>query len=341
MKKLEYKTDIFTGIRSSGQLTIGNVMGAVHPILKCIEDENPEQKPLVFVADLHALTDGEPKDTQSQVLGIIKTYMALGLDESKADIFIQSHIAAEVAELDLYLSRLVTLAELMRVPTLKEKLKGGENEVNANLLLAMYPVMMASDILLQQSRRIPVGQDQTSHIEMARYFATKFNKRYGETFYIPTMFTYGNSISVKSLTGTGKKMSKSEPNGAIILDDDINISLKKVKRAQTAFAGEKSDSLEALIDIGRFVAKDEKEVEVLNTVIDKHFAGENVMGEFKGIVSDYLERFLKNYQDKRASYSDEYILEFVKKGNSIAKENAQQTLRDVREAMGMKFVPTV
>ena len=338
MSKVEYKADIFTGIRSSGQLTIGNVMGAVHPILKCIEDEKPDQKPLVFVADLHALTDGEPDETQSQVLDIIKTYMALGLDETKADIFIQSHIASEVAELNVYLSRLVTLAELMRVPTLKDKLRSGENEANANLLLAMYPVMMASDILLQQSRRIPVGEDQTSHIEITRYFAKKFNKRYGETFYIPTMFTYGNSISVKSLSGTGKKMSKSEPNGAIILDEDISVSLQKVKRAQTAFAGEKSDSLESLIDIGRFVAKDEQEVEKLNTVIEKHFAGENVMGDFKALVSEYLERFLREYQEKRSSYTDEYVLEFVKKGNDIAKKNAQETLKSVRDAMGMKFV---
>ena len=182
MSKIEYKTDIFTGIRSSGRLTIGNLMGAVHPILKCIEDEKSKQKPLVFVADLHALTDGEPKETQDQVLNVIRTYMALGLDETKANIFIQSHIVKEVSEMSLYLSRLVTLAELMRVPTLKEKLKSGENEVNANLLLAMYPVMMASDILLQQSLRVPVGEDQTSHIEMAKYFARKFNKKYGETF---------------------------------------------------------------------------------------------------------------------------------------------------------------
>ncbi len=341
MSKIEYKTDIFTGIRSSGRLTIGNLMGAVHPILKCIEDEKPKQKPLVFVADLHALTDGEPKETQDQVLNVIRTYMALGLDETKANIFIQSHIVKEVSEMSLYLSRLVTLAELMRVPTLKEKLKSGENEVNANLLLAMYPVMMASDILLQQSLRVPVGEDQTSHIEMAKYFARKFNKKYGETFVVPGMFTYGNSVKVKSLSGSGKKMSKTEPNGAIILDDDIEISLKKIKKAQTAFAGENSDSLEALIDIGRFVAKDEEELEDLNIIINKHFAGENVMGEFKNIVSEYVGRFLQQYQEKRDSYTDEYILKFISKGNDIAKQNAEETLKSVRSAMGMKYTSSI
>lgn len=334
---MENFVDIFTGIRTSGNLTIANVIGAVQPILECLENEKPEQKPLVFAADLHALTDGEPSDTQTKVIDTIRSYMALGLDDSKANIFIQSAIIKEVGEMNIYLSRLMSLSEIMRVPTLKDKLKRGQRVTSSTLLLAMYPVMMASDILLQKTARVPVGEDQMAHLEVTRDLAKKFNKRYGEVFPIPSILSVGKPARVKSLNGSGKKMSKTDPNGAILLDDDIAISLKKVKRAQTAFAGETSDSLDALIEIGKFVARTDEESKRIGNIIVSHFAGDNVMGEFKTVLCEYLESYLSEYQEKKKSYTDEYILEFVAKGNKIAKENAEKTLKDMREAMGMEY----
>jgi len=335
MKNIKYKVDVFTGIRSTGGLTIANAIGAVSPIVK-LQKEDEIGRPMVFVADLHALTDAEPKDTQKYVLDVVKDYISLGLDPERNDIFVQSYLIQEISELNLYLSRLLTISELMRVPTLKEKLKVGQNESNANALLAMYPIMMASDILLQQSKYIPVGEDQVAHIEITRVLAQKFNKKYGEIFALPKVLSLGVPVRVKSLNGNGK-MSKTDPSGAILLDDSIEISLNKVKRAQTAFAGEKSESLDSLVLIGEFVGN-EKEREDIQAIMKRHYGGESVMGELKSVISTGLERFLKDFQKKKASLRDEDILEKVKNDGEIARRNAKETLSEVRKAMGLKFV---
>lgn len=335
MKNTEYKVEVFTGIRPSGGLTIANAIGAVNPIVK-LQSENEITSTMVFVADLHALTDGEPKETQENVIDVVKDYIALGLDPKKNNIFVQSFLVQEIAELNIYLSRLITLAELMRVPTLKEKLKSGQVESNANALLAMYPIMMASDILLQKSEYVPVGEDQVAHIEITRVLAQKFNKKYGELFPLPKVLSLGKPIRVKSLNGKGK-MSKTDPSGAILLDDLIEISLNKIKRAQSAFAGEKSDTLDTLVLIGEFVAN-EKEKEEISNIMKKHYDGENVMGDLKSVIMIALKRYLENFQKKKASLSDEEILEKIKKDGVLAKKNAQDTLTEIRKALGMKYI---
>lgn len=335
MVNTDYKVKVFTGIRPSGGLTIANAIGAVNPIVK-IQEEEESVNTMVFVADLHALTDAEPKDTQKNVIDVVKDYISLGLDINRNRIFVQSFLTQEIAELNLYLSRLVTIAELMRVPTLKEKIKKGQNESNASALLAMYPIMMASDILLQKSEYVPVGEDQVAHIEITRVLAQKFNKKYGNIFPLPKVLSLGKPLRIKSLNGNGK-MSKTDPNGAILLDDPIEVSLNKVKKAQTAFAGEKSESLDSLVLIGEFVGN-EKEREEIQSIMKRHYEGENVMGDLKVVISAGLERFLKEFQEKKASLKDGDILKKVQSDGEVARENAKETLREVRMAMGLKFV---
>ncbi len=335
MKKVEYKVEVFTGIRPSGGLTIANAIGAVNPIVK-LQNEEEIGNTMVFVADLHALTDGEPNETQGHVLDVVKDYIALGLDPKRNSIFVQSSLIQEIGELNLYLSRLVTIAELMRVPTLKEKIKKGQNESNANSLLAMYPIMMASDILLQRSEYVPVGEDQVAHIEITRVLAQKFNKKYGETLPLPKVLSLGAPVRVKSLNGNGK-MSKSDPSGAILLDDPIEVSLNKIKRAQTAFAKESSDSLDALIMIGEYVSNEE-EKEQLKGIIKRHYEGENVMGEFKSALSIPLERFLTEFQSKKNEISNQDIEKKIIEDCAIAKKNAQETISMVRKAMGLRYI---
>lgn len=330
-----YKVDVFTGIRPSGGLTIANVIGSVHSIVK-LQNENEIGRPLVFVADLHGLTDKEPKETQNLVLDIVRDYITLGLDVKKNDIFVQSQITPLIAELNLYISRLVSISELLRIPTLKEKMRSGESETSVNALLAMYPVMMASDILIQRAKYVPVGDDQVAHIEFARMVARKFNKRYGEVFPIPKLLSLGEPLRIVSLNGKGK-MSKTDPNNAILLDDPIQVSLSKIKKAQSAFAGETSDTLDTIITIGKFVGN-EKEVKEIEEIMKKHFAGENVMGQLKEVVNIGLERYLTDFQKRKALLKDEYILEVIEKGKKVAIENAKNTLSDVRKAMGLKFV---
>jgi len=335
MKKVEYKVDVFTGIRPSGGLTIGNVIGSVNTIVQ-LQKKNEIGRPMVFVADLHALTDAEPKDTQNRVLDVVKDYIALGLDPNICDIFIQSQLIQEISELNIYLSRLITISELLRVPTLKEKIKKDIDVSNASLLLAMYPVMMTSDILLQKSKYVPIGEDQVAHVEMARYFARKFNKVYGETLPIPNVLSLGKPIRIKSLTGEGK-MSKSSPNGAILIDDPVNISINKVKKAQTAFAGEITESLESLVKIGMFVSNDEEKKQI-EDIMKRHMDGGSVMGELKEVISSALEKYLIDFQKKKASISDSEVESIVEKGRNVAKENAKSTIQEVRKAMGLKYL---
>ncbi len=335
MKEVKYKTEVFTGIRPSGGLTIANDIGSVHTIVT-LQNSKEIGRPMVFVADLHALTDAESKDTQKYVLDVVKDYIALGLNPSQCDIFVQSQLVEEIAELNLYLSRLISISELLRVPTLKEKIKNNMDVSNASVLLAMYPIMMASDILLQKSEYVPVGEDQVAHVEMARYLARKFNKAYGNTIPIPNVLSLGKPIRIKSLVGEGK-MSKSNPSGAILLDDPIDISLGKIKRAQTAFAGEMSDSLESLVLVGEFVS-DEQESKNIGEIMKRHMKGENVMGELKGIIVIALERYLKEFQSKKSKISDSDVLNMVKKGSHIAKANARETIQEVRDAMSLKYI---
>lgn len=335
MGKLNYKTDVFTGIRPTGGLTIANVIGSVHTIVE-LQNKKEIGRPMVFVADLHALTDGEPKDTQQYVLDVVKDYIALGLNPTNCDIFVQSSLIQEISELDLYLSRLVTVSELLRVPTLKEKIKQNMDLTNASTLLAMYPIMMASDILLQKSKYIPIGEDQVAHVEMARYLARKFNKAYGDTLPIPNVLSLGKPVRVNSLVGEGK-MSKTNPTGAILLDDPVDLSLRKVKRAQSAFAKEMTKSLESLIKIGEFVAE-AKEREEMKGLLQKHMDGESVMGELKNLISISLERYLTDFQSKKKKIYDDEVEKIVKEGAVVAKKNAQEVIKEVRSAMGLKYI---
>jgi tryptophanyl-tRNA synthetase len=331
-----YKTDIFTGMRPTSGMTIGNLIGAVKPILDILDSEDLG-RPMLFVADMHSLTTDEPKDTQPYVISVLKDYIATGLDPKKVDLFIQSQIADEVSKMTMYLSRLVTVSELLRVPTLKEKIKHGQSESTANSFLAFYPVLMAADILLQGSEFVPVGKDQYPHLEITCEIVRKFNKKYGDVLLEPKPLVQGEPVTILSLTGSGKKMSKTEPHGAIILSDDIDVSLKKLKRAKTAFAGEMNDDLRSLINIAQYIAT-EDEREEFDRLVGEHMEGEQVMGDFKKLLMSSMERFLRDFQARKADISDDFVLELTVKGAKKAKVNAQEVLREMEKSMGMLYV---
>jgi tryptophanyl-tRNA synthetase len=334
MKK--YKTDIFTGMRATSCMTIANLIGAIEPTLDVLERES-SKRPMLFVADMHSLTTDEPKNTQGNVVSVLKDYIAAGLDPEKTDLFIQSQIADEISKMTIYLSRLVTISELLRIPTLKEKIRSGQTEMTVNGLLALYPVLMASDILLQGAEYVPVGKDQYPHMEMTCEIVRKFNKKYGKVLLEPKPLIQGEPVNILSLIGNGKKMSKTEPNGAIILSDDIDVSLKKIKRAKSAFAGEMNDNLRSLKNIADYVSTD-KERKEFDRLIKKHMEGEQVMSDFKKLLMSSMDRFLKDFQEKKSKIKDEYVLELTKKGAKKAKKNAREVLDEMERAMGMMYV---
>jgi tryptophanyl-tRNA synthetase len=153
---------------------------------------------------------------------------------------------------------------------------------------------------------------------------------------MPKMLSLGEPVRIMSLIGEGK-MSKSNPNGAILLDDPVDVSLNKVKRAQSAFAGEMSESLDSLIKIGKFVSDKSGQKEI-DELVSKHMNGESVMKDLKDVIIESLRKYLTDFQEKKSQMSDSEVLEIAKKGGIIAKKNAQETIQEARNAVGLKYI---
>lgn len=316
-----------TGIRPTGDLSIGNYMGAVKPLL-----ENAPAGTGLFVADLHALTDNEPEIAVKYRKEVVKDYLALGVDPEKFYIYFQSAIAPEVYTCMNYLSRLVSVSELMRVPTLKDKLKDVNKPEAANAALLMYPVMMTADIVLQSASYVPVGEDQVAHLEEARVLVRAFNKKYGQVLVEPKPLAM-KALRVLSLSGSGK-MSKSNPGGAVFLTDSEEVVVSKIKKAETANPGEMSDALENLVLIAKTLGNEESSLQV-DEIVKEHLAGGQVMGKFKQLVTQIVVNFTQEFQKRRAGFSDEVVEQILEKGSVIARENARKVVSEMEK--GMKF----
>jgi tryptophanyl-tRNA synthetase len=327
---MQYKVELLTGIRPTGDLTVANYMGAVAPI---VELQAQGVSPVVFVADLHAITDNEPAAVRQYIHGVVANYLALGLDPQKTRIYLQSDITGEVATLTTFLSRLISVAELLRVPTLKDKLKSNARPETANALLLLYPVMMAADILLNRAKMVAVGEDQLPHMEVTRLLARRFNKRYGEIFPIPQVLQV-KSLRILSLKGEGK-MSKSNPDGAIFLTEDAKTVAKKIKAAETAFEGVMNDKLESHILIAKELAKTESERDEVDAIIRAHKSGKPVMSQFKQLLTRIVQNFLEEFQEKRVEITQDplYIPSVLEEGAKVARENAIETLDEVKKVL--------
>lgn len=325
----KYSVDIFTGVRPSQTLTIANYIGAIKPI---IDLQQKGGCPVVFIADLHALTDNEPKYVERYIKEVAADYIALGLDPEKTKIFTQSTIREEVLTLTAYLARLISVAELLRVPTLKDKLKQGSRPETANALLFLYPVLMAADILIQRAHRVPVGEDQLAHLEVSRELARRFNQKYATVFPLPQPYIT-KALRILSLDGKGK-MSKSNPDGAILLTDTPAHLRAKIKKAATANEKEITPVLKSHCAIIEHIGT-ESENNRMRDIIKQHKKGEKVMGEFKKLFGDCVERFLIMFQEKRAQAlgNKSFIPLVLEKGNGFARENAARTLELVEKAM--------
>src|SRR5436190_1203841 len=223
------KEIVVSGIRSTGNLHLGNYFGAIKNFLKMQHEYNC----YFFIADYHSLTTHPtPADLHANVKQVLVEYLACGIDPDACTIYIQSDLP-ETAELYLLLSMNAYVGELERSTTFKEKIRKHPDNVNAGLLT--YPVLMAADILIHRASKVPVGKDQEQHLEFARTFGNRFNRMYKtELFPEPVAFNYGtNLVKIPGLDGSGK-MGKSEGEGnAIFLADPPDVIRKKVMRAVT------------------------------------------------------------------------------------------------------------
>ncbi|WP_423364446.1 tryptophan--tRNA ligase [Mycoplasma sp. P36-A1] len=218
-----------SGIQSSGKLTLGNYIGALKQFVK-LQDEF---EMYVFVANLHAITVPQvKKELQENTINLVAFYLASGLDTSKSTIFLQSDVFAH-AQLGWIMQCHTYMGELSRMTQFKDKSSKYEN-VGAGLFA--YPSLMAADILLYDPVFVPVGEDQTQHIELARTLAERFNNKYGDTFTVPQIKLVKEGTRVMSLSDPTRKMSKSDPAGdksCIYLLDDEKTIIKKIKSATT------------------------------------------------------------------------------------------------------------
>ena len=221
-----------SGIQPSGNITLGNYLGAVKNFVK-LQDREDFTDFLVFIADLHAITVPQDREAlRKNIKSLAAIYIACGLDPKKVHIFVQSEVPAH-ATLGWILQCTGYIGELERMTQFKDKKEKQVAGVSVGLLT--YPSLMAADIILYDTDLVPIGQDQKQHLELTRDLAERFNTRYGETFVVPKPFVPEAGAKIMSLVDPTKKMSKSDPNpkGYISLLDDINVIKKKIKSAVT------------------------------------------------------------------------------------------------------------
>ena len=323
------KKRIFSGAQPTGNLHLGNYLGA----LKNWVSLQNEYESFFCIVNLHAVTlPQEPAVLRQKTLDLARIYLASGIDPNVSTIFIQSDVA-EHAELAWVLSCVARMGELERMTQFKDKGKG--NAERAGVGLFTYPVLMAADILLYQTHLVPVGKDQKQHLELSRDLAERFNRDYGEAFVVPEPFIPPVGANILSLADPSKKMSKSDENanGSIFLLDDADAITKKIKRAVTDSGttieyDEARPAITNLLTIYQLMTGKTPEEATAN------FAGKGY-GHFKTELAEAVVEFLKPFQEKAQSYTDEELNRILKNGAEKARIIARETLRDVYAKMGI------
>ncbi len=326
---------VVSGIRSTGNLHLGNYFGAIKNFLK-MQHEN---RCFFFIADYHSLTTHpHPKDLHDTVKRVLVEYLACGIDPELATIYIQSDLP-ETAELYLLMNMNAYVGELERCTSFKEKIRKHSDNINAGLLT--YPVLMAADILIHNADKVPVGKDQEQHLEMTRQFGNRFNRIYEvEYFKEPVAFNFGTElVKIPGLDGSGK-MGKSEGEGnAIFLGDSSEAIRKKVMKAvtdagPTEMNQKKPEVIENIFTLMRTVSQPETVA-----YFDEQYNSMKVRyGDMKKQLAEDMITFTNPFREKieDLSKNNEYINKVVKQGAEKAHESARKTIREVREIIGFK-----
>lgn len=320
---------IFSGMRPSGQLHIGNYLGALRNWV-----ELQKKHSCIFgVVDYHGITTPfNPKQISKDTIGVILDYLAAGIDPKKSLILIQSQIP-EHTELAWILGSITPVSWLERIPTYKEKLDLHPKYKNLGLLA--YPVLMAADILLYKATLVPVGEDQLPHIELTNDIARRFNQMFGKTFPLVRANIIKTGARIMSLTDPTKKMSKTGDEG-IALSDSPGMIRKKIKTAVT--------------DSGREIKYDEKNKPAISNLltiyylfsekpikeIEKKYQGKGY-AEFKKDLAEVIIKGLKPFQEQRKKLekNPRLIQKILAEGQKKAEKIARETMKEVKQKMGL------
>ena len=356
------KKRIFSGAQPTGQLHIGNYLGALKNWV-ALQDE---YEAFYCIVNLHAITlPQNPAELLQKTLDLARIYLAAGVDPEKSTIFIQSDVP-EHAELTWILSCIARMGELERMTQFKDKARIVNRDISEEVILQgrppteselrkimrllepsgneragvglfTYPVLMAADILLYQTDLVPIGQDQKQHLELTRDLAERFNRDFGEAFKIPEPYIPKTGASIKSLQDPAKKMSKSDenPNGSIFLLDDADTITKKIKRAVTDSGTEITfdDARPAITNL----------LTIYQLITDKssdecvaHFAGLGY-GQFKTELAEATVEFLKPFQERIKQFDDATLKSILSNGAERAREIAAKTLSNVYAKTGISY----
>lgn len=321
---------LFSGMQATGTLTLGNYLGA----LKNWLNFSDEYQCFYSVVDMHSITVRQnPAELRKRARNLLTLYIAAGLDPVKNCIYYQSHVSAH-AELAWILNCFTYMGEMQRMTQFKDK--AAKHADNINVGLFAYPVLMAADILLYQADVVPVGVDQTQHLEITRDIAQRFNNIYGDVFTIPEAYVGKVGAKIQSLQDPSKKMSKSDENvnGSIYLTDDADTIIRKFKRAVTDSEGcvrycDEQPGIKNLINIySACTGKTSEEVE-------REFDGKGY-GDFKTAVGEAVVSILKPIQQKQTDLlnNKDYVDQIIKTNAEKAGYVANKTLRKVQKKVG-------
>ncbi|MBR3319623.1 tryptophan--tRNA ligase [Candidatus Saccharibacteria bacterium] len=336
------KKTILTGLRVNSELTLGNYLGALLPMVRLANKYSNEYTVNIFVPDLHSIISEIDGNLQDNTLRSIKYYLAAGLElNENVHIYRQSHVPAHT-ELAWVLNCVATMGEMSRMIQYKEKSEGKES---TNVGIFDYPVLMAADILLYDASFVPVGEDQFQHLELTRNLAIRFNNRFGETFTIPEetkkqaeFMGTDNGIRIRDLVNPDKKMSKSTPgeNSKIMLSDDPAQAVKKIMGATTDsleninFDLANQPGISNLLQIEALI-NDRPLGEVI-----REWQGKSRYGDLKKQVASSVEKLLADFQTKYANISDAEIEKLLPEGEAYANEIANHKLDEVYQKVGLR-----
>lgn len=337
---------ILTGVRANQDLTIGNYFGAILPIIDMAKKHSDSHQVNMFIPDLHSFTT--PIDhsvLNKQIFDNAKIFVAAGLPLDNENIYLyrQSYISAH-SELTIILNCFTGFGEMQRMTQFKEK-RASIGEDRTSVGLFDYPVLMAADILLYNAKYVPVGDDQTQHLEFARDIAERMNKKFGDIFKVPDQvkaqhefFGKDQGLRIKDLINPTKKMSKSDESGrgVIFLSDDPEAAYKKVMGATTDDKGEinfdrdNQPGISNLLEILSLL-----QGLTLQEVIDVH-KGKTSYGDFKAVVAEEVKQFLINFQSALSNVDESAITAKLEQSERDLTPVANETLLKVQQAVGLR-----
>jgi tryptophanyl-tRNA synthetase len=340
------KPVILTGLRANNDLTIGNYFGAILPMIDMAKKRSDEYQVNMFIPDLHSFTTPiDHSKLYDQILHNARLFVAAGLplDNESIHLYRQSHVSAH-SELTWILDCFTGFGEMSRMTQFKEKsLTVGSDRTSVGLF--NYPVLMAADMLLYDAKYVPVGDDQTQHLEFTRDIAERINNRFGDIFTIPEpvkdqheFFGKDQGLRIKDLIDPTKKMSKSDDTGkgVIFLGDDPTIAAKKIMsattddKAQINFDRANQPGISNLLEILTLFRGGD-----LQQTIGE-FEGQTQYGDFKKVVADEVVRFLTDFQANLAKVNDADILAKLESSEATVRVTANATLLRAQQAVGLR-----